>query len=672
MPVTVYMQNMGGLNLTDSPLMMQDNQATGQSFNYDYIKTGSISKVLGSLLLNAIADTQLKTLGLGQYHSASDDSRALIRAAGTKIQTYDVTTGDITNIESDTSTPTTDFLGSSSTQPVVFAPFNTDGGGTQVWMAGGGMSTLYAYTGSKVTATGVADLTGLISTSVNTMAGGVFVAPGTFYYAVQFHKSSTDVVGNVALDASATTVNTTDTVTIDLSSIANLDSTKYDKIDIFRSAISGVSGFTTGSLIAQLSSTTTSYTDTGTSIADAQNIPRNGNTILDNSQLPTGSYKYISTFKRRLVTASNSTIYISDLDKPESFPLTNVITVPSGGPITGLGTIGVPSEYTTGADEYLCIWKDSELWVLTGDGPDTWDLMFVDKTGAAGQSLVVPFNGFVTWIGYNGIYIWDGRGRPARVSRPIGAIFESDGDLDKSMLAQGYAAHYEKGNQIIFRVSHRTKGTNRLSIKMDTRLTSLAAGQNLQNPEIDGVFSFDTDNNSYYSVCSFKPSNFDEVLAAGDDVGFVYRMFDSSSTTVEFTYETKPLDMGNPATLKHFKRVVAYIEKLTPNDLKLHYWSDYRIRDEYASEVSATMTPTKSTQPALWDIALFDLAMFDDYYPDISPLEFNLHSSENNTTGLSLKLRFEQLEAAAPVRIHGFAIEWESAEELTTPYQQVT
>lgn len=667
----MYSSNIGGINITDSPLSIQDSQATGQSYNYDYLKTGSISKILASSVLNVIADSQLKTVGLGQYHDVVTDGRTLIRCAGTKIQTYSTDTGVISNIASDTSTADTDFLNASTTQPVVFAPFNTLTTKTQLWMAGGGLSEISGYTGSQVTTNGVTVPTGSITPNVTTSGSGTFAATGNYYYAVQFRKLSTQTFSNLALDVVAAVATTTDNVVLPLTAITNIDTTLYDQIWIWRSVVSGVSGFTTGSIIAKIASTSTTYTDTGTSLVDSQNAARAGNTILDNSKLATGTYKYLTTFKRRMVTCVDSTIYISDLNKPESWPLVNTISIPSGGPIVALSKIGVPSEYTTGTEEYLCIWKETELWVLTGSSPSDWELKFVDNTGCAGQSLVVPFNGFSAWMGYTGIFLWDGRGKPSRVSRPISALFEPDGDLDKPHLAQGYAAHYEKGNQIIWRVSHKTKGINKLSIKMDTRLTNKQAAQNLESSEIDGVFIFDTDSNSYYSIASFRPSNFDEQVIIGDDAGFVYRMFTSSSVAVGFDYETKPLDMGAPTVMKNFLRVLAYIEKLTVNDLTLYYWADYRIRDEYRSKVATSMEPSKGAQPALWDVALWDLADWDDYTPDISPVEFNLHSQENNAVGLSLKLRLEQLEAAAPVRIHAFAVEWEPMSNLPKPTQQV-
>lgn len=673
MPLTAYMNNSGGLNLSDSPVSIKDNQATGQSYNYDYARTGAISRVLSPTALNTIADSQLKTLGLGTHHNVVTDVRTLIRCAGTSIQVYNVTTGGRTTLADDTSLANTTFLDSSSTQPVVFTQFNTLIGGTQLWMAGGGLSAIQGYTGTNITTNGTPAPTGSITPTVNAAAGGSFAqagGPGVYYYAVQFRKLGTQVMSNASLDVSATVANNTDTVTLPLTALTNTDTTRFDQIWIYRSVVSGVSGFTTGSIIAKLASTTTTYTDTGTAIASAQNVPRNGNTILDNSVLPTGTYKSITAFKRRLVTALNSTLYISDLDKPESWPATNVITIPTGGPITALGTIGVPSEYTTGADQYLCIWKERELWVLSGDSLSNWELLFVDRTGCPGQSLVVAFNGFITWITFNGIYIWDGRGKPSRISRPIQVIFEEDGDLDKKYLSQGYSVQYEKGNQVIWRVSHITKGKNRLSIKMDTRLTSIAASQNLQNSEMDGVFIFDTDSTPYYALVSHRPS-VEEMLIAGDDAGFVYRLYNSTSAVVSFDYETRPLDMGSPELLKNFKRVLALVERLTPNDLKLFYWADYRVRQEYQSEVRASLSPSKGTQPSLWDIALWDIALWDDYTPDISFIEFNLHAYENNNQGTSLKLRFEQMEANVPVRLHGFLVEWEPANNLPIPTQQI-
>lgn len=660
------MNNTGGLNVTSSPLAMEDNQATGQSYNYDYARTGAISKVLGPTLINSTPDAQLKSIGLGVHHDALTDARTLVRAAGTKVQVVNITTGVITDQSDDTATVGGDFFQPGTTQPVVFTPFNTQIGGTILWMAGGGLTSLIGFTGTEVTSNGVPAPTGSMTAVVSAGAGDF--TPGTYWYGLQFRKTSTQSYSNVSLDVSAVIVNPTDIVTLAWT-LSNLDTTRFDQIRVWRSALNGVESFTTGSVIAELAISATGYIDTGTSIVDSQNTPRSGNTILDDSVLPTGEIKSVTTFKRRLITAIDSTFYLSDLDKPESWPLTNKITIPTGGPITALGVIGVPSEYTTGADEYLCIWKESELWVMTGTGPADWELKKVDKTGCAGQSLVVSFNGFITWLTYNGIFIWNGHARPSRISRPIQALFDVDGDIDKALINQGYSAQFEKSNEVIWRISHRTKGPNRVSIKMDTRLTSLAASNSLQESEMDGVFITDTDANSYYAIASMRPVNYDEILLSGDDAGYIYQLYSSATDAVLFDYETKPFDMGHPEILKRFKRVIVYVEKLSNNDLTLYYWADYRIRDEDRSKVQVSLTPSRGISASLWDVALWDVALWDDFATDIGPIEFNLHSNENNTDGVSLKLRFEQFDAA-PVRIHGFEIEWEPIGNLPIPTQQ--
>lgn len=673
MPLTMFMNNSDGLNLTDSPLTVKDTQASGQSYNYDYNITGAITKVLSNGAINSVADAQLKTLGLAVHHDASTDARTVIRTAGTKIQTFDTSSGAFTNLSADTASPTSTFLDSTSTQPVVFAPFNTSTV-THLWMAGGGLSSLVSYNGTSITSNGVAVPTGSFTATRHASGGGSFAATGAYFYSIAFRKSSSQAISNAGLDVTATVSSTDDKVTLDWSGLTNYDATLYDKVYIYRSAVSGVTSFTTGDLIAQVSTASTSYDDKGSYISTAQNIPRAGNTLLDNSVLPSGTFKSVVAFKRRLITAANGTLYISDLDKPESWPLTNRFVLSSGGPITALGTLGVPSEYTTGADQYCCIWKENEIWVLTGDSTSNWEFLFVDRTGCLGQSLVVPFNGFITWLTYNGIYLWDGKGRPSRCSRPIQAMFGVDGDLDKSRLSQGYGAHYRKGNQVIWRLSHRTKGTQKLSLKMDTRLSAIKmfqASPSLQNPELDGVFIQDTDSNGIYALASYQPSGNEEQFLMGDDAGYVYQGYSSASTAVSFAYETRPLDMGIPQRNKRFKRVLVFVEKLTTNDLTLYYWADSRTRDEYSSKAVVSLAPSKGTQPALWDVALWDQAYWDDYTPDISPVEFQLHSYDNNAEGNALRLRFVQAEASAPVRIHGFAIEWEDMGDIPIPSQQI-
>lgn len=658
MPITEYKNNSAGLNITDSPLSLKDEQATGQSYNYDYSRTGAISKILAPGVINTIADTQLKSIGLNVHHSVSTDARTIVRAAGTKLQTINIDTGVFTNLSEDTLVSNSDFLTSGSTQPVISAQFNS-ASVTQLWMAGGGMGSIYGFNGTNITSNGTAAPTGSISATLGSSStGGTWASTGTRYYSVAYRKNGTQALSNAALDVSVNVDDVTKKVTIDLTTLTNNDTSKYDKIYLYRSAVSGVTGFTTGDLVTTLNSSVTTYDDTGTSSVTAQVIPRFANTT-DNSVLGSGTYKHLVPFKRRLVTCLNSTLYLSDLNKPESWPALNTITIPSGGPITGLGVIGYNSPFTTGADEYLVIFKETETWVLTGTDLTDWELKFVDQVGCIGQSYVVPLNGFITWMDYRGIYLWDGHGKPIYCSRPIEALFAADGDLDKTKLTYGFGRYFQKQNQVIWYLSHRTKGEQKIAIKMDIRLTVPQVSDGLDKRVLEGVFIIDTLSMGIYAACAYRPSNYDEQLIIGDDSGYLYKAFSSASSAVSFDYETRPLDMGAPAILKRFNRILVWVERLTDNDLTVNYWVDYRNRTEDKSTVRATMAPRRGAAAALWDVATWDTSYWDDYIVDIDVIEFHVHSNENNGEGTTLKLQFEQLQASAPVRIHGFAVDWE-------------
>lgn len=448
---TDFGDNTGGTNLADSVFKITDNQASG-GYNFDYILTGGIRKRLGPQTINSSPDSQVRTLGFGLYAPASGLIKALMRAAGTKLQLFDTGAPLFTPLMDDTAGAGSNPFVLGSTQTVNFSQFN-NGVSNILWMAGGGATLpIGAYSQTNYTTNGASPAAGtLIATDasspvvlkdltftkntppagstilikliggavagsevvtvsgttitikiqdgsstanqINTAYGlvsaatslvtcsvsgtgsnsqnigrvaissaGTWPSTSTYAYTIVYRKLSTQGLSNASLDVTATLLKTTDTVYLDLSGLTGLDTTLVDEIFIFRSAAAGAVNFTTGSLIAQIPSTQTSYVDTGptTDLASAQNIPRNGNLLLDNSVLPAGTYNALTMFKRRLVTSQNSTLYLSDLNKSESWPASNVITVPSAGNITGLAVISFTSPQAQTLDEILVIFKERE------------------------------------------------------------------------------------------------------------------------------------------------------------------------------------------------------------------------------------------------------------------------------------------------------------------------
>lgn len=762
MKKTDFFTNVGGINLTDSTFYIKDDQAAG-GWNFDYTRTGAVVKSRDVTAVNAVADAQNACYGLGLLNTRAG-VKTTLRAAGTKMQTVDLNANIFTNLASDTVAASTDFFTSGSTQPVVFENFNTVNADI-CWFTGANSSYLYGVTGSNVTVNGSAPPSGvMLVTSLGSSTGGNFTTTGTYFYSLALRKRSTQALSNAALDASVTLAATTETIQITFPT--GVDSTLYDQWYIYRSSVAGVTNFTTGTLVAQVATTSATYIDPGNiNVATAQPVPRAGNTT-DNSILPkyisgvytltassnliTGNvvttivngrtyttnfatnnaatlqavvaaisvdrdifsvstdslskititgrintvltlsatvtggssqatfsvanttlpstitgYSTLGAFKRRLVTAQGSTFYLSDLDKPESWPIANSFTIPTGGNITAIATIGYNGPISSTIDEYLVLFKETETWVFTGSTSADWQLKFVDQVGCASQPLVVSVSGFITWVDYRGIWVWSGTGKPVYTSRPIEALFAYDGDLDKPKLFRGIGQYFRKQNQVVWILSHRTRGTNKYLLKMDLRLTANRFSQDMDKVVIEGVFTQGYSNISYYAACSFLDSTKNENFLVADNAGFLYKHFTgvtAAGSAIDFQYETRHLDMGMSSIAKRFKKVVVWVDELVSANLTLDYWAEYRVQDLEASTISETMLvkdDPRQAHASIWDFAVWDISEWDDYLPKVKGVVFNLSAGENNVDGDSLKLRIKQQSASVPVVMHGFTVFWD-------------
>lgn len=656
--------NTGGLNTAESPFVVaQDECSDGQ--NFEYITRGGIKKRAGHTQLNTAADTQLKTIGLGLFNQPGQ-ARALIRAASTKIQNFDLGTNSASNLTEDTSAAGSDFFASNSIIPVVSSMF-TKASNAALWLAGGGLQNLYGvYSTSKVTANGVPAPTGTSSATAGGTGGTLPV--GTYRYCFVYRKASTQSLSNAALEVGLTSAITAgQNVTLSWT-LSNLDTTKYDKIYVYRSAAGGAQGFTTGELIAELSSSTTSYVDSGSSISPSENIPRAGSTIVDNSPLPIGNYNCVVTFKRRLVCATGTTLYISDVDKPESWPTAQVITVPSGGGITGLSVISSVASTATGVDEYLVIFKQNEVWVLTGDGSydslglPNWSLQFLDHAGCSSQSLAVPASGCLFWIAYRGVYMWNGSSKPVYISEKIEDKFQSGGDIDKSKLSQGWGVFLQNRNQIQWYLSSISEGTQKYCLKLDLKQTLAVAEGDLGIRRVRGVFTPDVTTNAIYAAlsCFTSESATDETIYLGDDAGFVYSGFSGlkdGSSTVTMQYTTPFLNLGSPNDAKRVHKVVAWVLDSGPYDLTLDYWSAYRYAEGEQGTIKLAISPKLSSAFATWDSSKWDTVVWDGSANQLRKVTFNLAPGTTNANeGETFRFRFTESSTTTRGLIYGFSI----------------
>lgn len=664
-----FADNVGGLNLTDSVFKIKENQAAG-GMNFDYILTGGVRKRLGSPKINSVADSELYTLGFGLYAPVSGAAKSVLRAAGQKLQLVDTVSATFISLMDDTINSGSSPFTSGTTQDVQFLQFSS-GTSDILWGAGGGSSLpIGAYSPSNYTLNGVVPPSGIFSGIVNTHNGGQWTVAGQYYYAFLWRKRSTQALSNATQDFTVTTTNLDDTVTITLAQPSDI--TLYDQVWIYRSSLDGtgadLTGFTTGNLVAQLPSTTTSFVDLGDignpDVLLVQNIPRSANIVLDNSTLPAGNYNNLALWSNRLVTASANQLFISDVNKSESWPLTNYITLPSAGPITALSTISFTSPQANSLQELLVIFKEREVWVLTSGANNdytSWVLLKVDATvGCPQQSLVVQAQGFLAWIDFRGVWLWDGTSKPIYCSRLIEPLFGTNGDLDKSKFNQTCGAFFRRENQIVWFLSSKTYGEQKFVIKMDVRLTLLGVEQNLTGRTIDGILMQDVHSFPIYSAFAYVPSNGqNEQMILGDNAGFCYfasNSYSDGGSSFNFRYLTAPLHCGNPNMKKQFNSVIAWVQDVGNWDIFLDYWSDYKTSDALRTSQGLPLS-TADQFASLWDIAIYDQSLWDAYSPDVVPVIFNLQAgSVNSTQGSSIQLQFRNDNANEPVIIHGFSL----------------
>ncbi len=653
---TQYFDNVGGLNISDSPFKVTDKQSTGGA-NFEYTQTGGIQKRRGAEKINVVADAQLQTHGLDVYVTTTN-AKTVIRAAERKIQAVDTGALTFTDLSQDTTGAGTDVFPVGTLNPTVFAPFNTDVV-SMLNFAGSTDAVYTVYSPTKFTRNGSVAPAGSISaTTLST--GGAWTTSGNFWYGISWHKASTGAESNVTLDLSVDVTTTLQTNVISLTSVTAVDHVTYDYGTLYRSPVNGVEGFTVGDIVTTFSVAATTVSDTGSALFTTENVPRANNVVLDNSTLPTGTYNVLTLWKRRLVTATGNTLRFSELNAPESWPTVNTITIPSGGPITGLAVIAFNTDF--GNDEYLAVFQERQLWLIKGNDYTDVTLSFIDTVGCANQGLIQLANGFLTWVDYRGIYLWDGSGKPIYTSQPIEPFFAIDGDLDKTQLPYGVSSYFRNRNMVYWFLSSKIAGVQKLTIKMDLRLTLPGVESSLSGRVIPGVFVDDTSTVPTYAAKAYLPSGTsDEIMITGDASGFVYRayqVFSDSGTGIDFQYLTPFLDMGSPNIGKRFHKVILWVDALGTWDITLDYWAGYRASLLDKSTLTAPITTQAQNSTALWDVAFWDQSYWDDYTQSLAPVVFNLNNSQGNQEGDCIRFNFRNNGVDQPVVIYGYTVVW--------------
>jgi hypothetical protein len=123
---------------------------------------------------------------------------------------------------------------------------------------------------------------------------------------------------------------------------------------------------------------------------------------VNNNYPPPSGTKYLANHRSRMFAATNSAIYWSAVDAPESFNTTDH-TLPvgeeDGENITGLAVLS----------DSLIIFKRNAIYALVGEAPENWEIVLVDKTvGCVSYSSIGYFNNTLFWMSLRGPQMWAG------------------------------------------------------------------------------------------------------------------------------------------------------------------------------------------------------------------------------------------------------------------------
>lgn len=633
-----FFENTGGLETSNSPFLAHPECASG-GFNFDYVQKGALRKRKGPLLLSA-ADGSA-TLGLGFYND-QNSIRDIIRYTAGGITVFNQSDWSSTPISHET--PSTALTLPNRVVSTMFTSPTTN----VLWcpnLTQGLLGIYKTQTGYKLTKNGAADVSdGKLIASLST-GSGVFLATGTYRYTVTATKKS-GAEGNAALEA---TIDVTDTSRIVLVTLTNtLDPNIYSKVSIYRSFVNGSALFTVGSLIAEITtiSPTITFNDTGASIVDNQLIPRVNSTIRDYSELPTGNVKAVTTFKGRLVTAIGSTLYLSEESNPEAWPTANRLPLQTGGDITALASVSFTTQFSSTTDEYLCIFKQNECWVLSGNSLDDWVLKKIDDSGVSHQALVTQANGFLTWLNYRGLFLWNGSDKPAYISQNFEDLFQKRGIIKKDAFSESFVLYCPTRNEVQWYLQDATQtDEHTFTLKLDLRLTQLGQEQTLVERKMQGVVTPDRYPIQLSAGVCFipDPNAPDEQVLVSDIHGAIYLAYGATSDntdTITFNYLTQNLDMGSRGHAKRYHKVVAWVKKTTALTLGLKWWVGYVPQSSAYGSRSESVTGT--TNSLVWDSGDWDEKNWANSDTEIVPITFNLSSSGTNSEGDCIQLQFEE------------------------------
>ena len=393
----------GGVVLGDPTLVGASASPRGLNSALALTTTGVpyVGKRQGIGTMNTTAITgSPATLGMFDYYRIADDTfRHVIAPDGGRIDRRNDTT--ITAIDATGLTAGTLYPDFAVANDLLFIVNGTD---------------RKKYNGTAVTNFGITRPT------VGTMGGAAGVAGspnGTYELRVTYANSGTGHESSASATASATVVVVSQK--IDVTNIPVSSDTQVDTRYIYVRNTSTMTQFYRAGTISD--NTTTSLT---LEFADAT-ITTAAPGTSENDRPPSG-VKYLALYQGRLFAASDSALYYSAVDEPESFDALAIeyVNQSDGQKITGICAV----------QDTLLIFKEGSVYTLNGADPTTWEIdRLSDDYGCGSHRTIKTVGDSVYWFGRQGIVRYTPGGNVDTIGMRLYGSIDSTVNYDSILTA---------------------------------------------------------------------------------------------------------------------------------------------------------------------------------------------------------------------------------------------
>ena len=458
----------GGLNIADDAFNIKDNELS-DGLNIDFFPNKLTGKRLGSLKYN---DVVLKNTGRidGLHAFYKLNTRIVIAAIANEL----INVGRTSSTGITVSGETLD-----SGAKWYFLDWNE----AYVIMVNGAQRPMWWNGTDDVWRLGI-DIPTAAPTAADADpdAGSLDTGVDYFYFYTYFN-STTGTESNAGPQLAAAVQTATGAVDITIPQNASIDP-QVDVVRLYRTSGGGVAtddhrltasagfaatGLAAGAVVVQ---DTVADSALSTVLHDDHNTP---------GESASTNFKHVMSLNNRLFligeTGNTHKLYFSNLGAPEYFPTLNVIVIEDAqGEPTGLWRLG---------NQNLVIFFESSVHMLTGAySPDAIQVMTVTTNvgNLSGRALGGDEAG-VYHVWYDGLYYFDGRNQPVRISPKISPYFQDNDERQIDALSLRNSAGTYRKNKYYFSFSEELRTSTDTILALTTDIAN-DSGSNKSTADI--------------------------------------------------------------------------------------------------------------------------------------------------------------------------------------------